>query len=406
MVLRNIQNNDRLAAIIYYSLLFVLFLNVFPHVNALKDTFFYLSLALFLFTIYVKKNKFSTDSPLSVPLLVFTIWALITSVFAQEVWHSFHSFYSHLIRYLLFYFLLINIFKTKKDIAVISWNLVIASILFFTGALIYFYIFLGNPITERFGFQSFSINIVSFFSIFSLVLSIRLLSLQKQLLLKIFLVAGGILLIVTTILTQSRGAFISLVISLLIMLSRNKKRMVFFFFSIVFLSTAMLPVKNRISMEQIFKEPVRVGLLNYSLEIVKENPILGAGFSIDLFKNKNLVDQEKIERLLPKKYQTFILPHSWPLSILIRTGVVGFMLFLIVLISLYRVSLNLLYYGKEESIKEWALCFTAALTMFVISGLFEPVFIHSLDTIFYTICALITILWKINKETEPGGYLQ
>ena len=48
----------------------------------------------------------------------------------------------------------------------------------------------------------------------------------------------------------------------------------------------------------------------------------------------------------------------------------------------------------------------AALAMFTISSFFEPVFIHSLDTIFYTICAMITIIWKLNGKTDNLEYME
>ena len=397
------KDRDLLVSIIYYSLLTSLFFNVFPHVNFIKDFFFYLSLLLFFGLAYLTATETPRLFFLKTPFLLFTTWAFVMSIFAQEVQHSFSSFYSHLIRYLFLYYLLINVFKEKKDLVYMSWVLVASSFLFFAGGVSYFYIIIDNPISKRFGFSSFSINIICFFTIFSTLLSLRLLRMQRLKLKKLILVFGIIFFIAVTLLTQSRGGFISLGLSLSIMLIRSR-RLLIFFMGVLLLLLFLFPVQNRFLLEKFSDKP-RMHLLYYSMEIIKENPIAGVGFAIDTFKNKNLINQERFIEKIPEEYRKyrkgFRLPHSWPLSILVRTGIIGFGLYCFVLISLYTMSVKLMFYGRDVCIKEWGICLTASLTMYLFSGLFEPIFIHSLDTIFYTICAMIVILWNINNKNEP-----
>lgn len=401
----NFQTVDRLKKIVFWGILCFLFLNVFPHVNALKDSFFYLSFIICLYLLHSKKIEFSVRSPLLVPLLSFTAWALLSAIFAQYVFDSFHSFYSHLIRYLFLYYLLVTMFDTRRHIVAISWTMVVASVLFFTGGLIYFYLVLQNPMLERFGFLAFSINIINFSTIFSILLSIQLLIMGQSMPKAAFLVFGIMILLVATLMTQSRGAVFSLSISTMILLSQYRKRTILFA-AILILMVSISPLKHRIALDGIFTNSGRVGLIYHSMGIIKENPVIGVGFSIDTFKNENIMNQEKYESNVPDEYRVFgfILPHSMPLSLLVRTGIVGFLLFSFFLFSLYKMCFIMLISGKNEFVRKWGRCLLASLTMFIICGLFEPVFIHSLDTIFYTICALITILWKINERTDGSEY--
>ncbi|WP_299980353.1 O-antigen ligase family protein [Desulfobacula sp.] len=393
----------RLKKIISCCLMLFLFLNIFPRVNFIKDIFFYLPLAITLFLIYLKKLDFSIKSPLLLPIIMFTVWAFLISIFAHNVFESFHSFYSHLVRYIIFYCLFINFLDTKSKIITLSWVIVLSTIIFFAGALIYYYITLQNPLSSRFGFSYFSINIISFGTIFSILLSFQLLSTEQFFFRKSILITGIILLVAATLLTQSRGAFISLVISTLIILARNKFFLISFIVILVAL-TSILPGKNRISPDKIFDDNARIGILYYSLEIVKDYPVMGTGFSIDVFKNKKIMNQEKYWENIPEQYRSvnFILPHSMPLSLLVRTGIIGLILFSFIFITLFRMCFKIIQSGKNEFLKGWGWCLVATLVMFIISGLFEPVFIHSLDTIFYTICAMITIIWKINEKADSS----
>ncbi len=399
----NCETAALLKKIACWGLLCFLFLNVFPHVNALKDSFFYLSFMICLYLLHSKKIEVAVRSPLLVPILLFTVWALLSAIFAQYVFESFHSFYSHLIRYLFLYCLLVTMFDTRRHIVAIAWTMVVASVLFFTGGLIYFYLILQNPMLERFGFLAFSINIISFSTILSILLSIQLLTMGQSLPRAGFLVFGIMVLLTATLMTQSRGAVLALVVSILILLSQYKKWTVLFAAVLIFL-VAISPVKNR--MDGIFKSNGRIGLIYHSMGIIKENPVTGVGFSIDTFKNEYIMNQETYEENVPEEHRVldFILPHSMPLSLLVRTGIVGFLLFSFFLFSLYKMCFVLLISGKDQFVRTWGRCLLASLTMFIICGLFEPVFIHSLDTIFYTICALITILWKINERTDGSEY--
>ena len=253
--------------------------------------------------------------------------------------------------------------------------------------------------------MAFSINIIGFVCIFFILLAVHLLFDQKEKLPRAFLISGIVILSATMVMTQSRAAFLSCVISLSFYLLIRKARNILIVLMIVLgCMAATLPVKDRLRPETIFKDNARMKLLYYSLAIIKEYPLMGVGFSIDTFKNKGLMDQEKYLSTIPEKYRhapiRFTLPHSMPLSLLVRTGIVGTLVFGFFLFSIFKTKYRLIRYGRSPFVKNWGGCLCATMITFLISGLFEPVFIHILDTIFYTICAMVTVLWRINEDDD------
>jgi hypothetical protein len=65
--------------------------------------------------------------------------------------------------------------------------------------------------------------------------------------------------------------------------------------------------------------------------------------------------------------------------------------------------LSLARHGENEFILNWALCLVSAFMVILIKGLFEPIFTHFVDTLFYTILAMITILWNLNYRQPQGS---
>ena len=129
-----------------------IFFNPFPHTTSIQEISFYLSIFLVVLGIISKKMPFPLKSPLSLPLVLFTLWAAIGLFFALDRDNSLHDFYSHLLKYLLLYYMLINVFNSKKRLEWLSWVIIISATLFCLGALGYEYLILGeNENSARFG---------------------------------------------------------------------------------------------------------------------------------------------------------------------------------------------------------------------------------------------------------------
>jgi len=86
----------------------------------------------------------------------------------------------------------------------------------------------------------------------------------------------------------------------------------------------------------------------------------------------------------------------------VRVGIVGLCLYLFILYKFLSQSWILLRDGKNDFIRSWGLVLTAAFIAYLTKGLFDESLSRAPAIIFYTILAMQTILWKLNKEAEEN----
>jgi hypothetical protein len=139
-----------------------LFFNPFSHTTAIKEICFYLSVFIVLILIWFRKIDFSFKSPLTLPFVLFTIWAFIGLFSALYKMNSIHDFYAYLLKYLAIYYIMTNFFNSAKRLVIMSWIIIVSTIIFSIGGMGYFYLVMGNNIsTTRMTFQETSINIIA-----------------------------------------------------------------------------------------------------------------------------------------------------------------------------------------------------------------------------------------------------
>jgi O-antigen ligase len=383
----------------------LIFFNSFPHVTSIKEICFYLSAIIVVFLILFKKIKFSFRSPLIVPLGIFTGWALLSVIFAIDKKSSLTDFYSHFLRYLIFYFILINYFNSKKYIVNLSWIIIISASLFSIGGLGYYYWIQGNNITSRFalGFQETNTNLIGIMTLFAIILSVNLFSNKIHPSQRIILLLSILVLTAVTILTQTRSNLVAMGIALPVLVMRNKKLLISFLSTLLLLIIVIIfftPFKERFNSVSYGSVWHRIALTYISIEIIRDYPIIGTGFSIDTFGIPEFIDQNKYNSRIPPKYrlpkEMFKIPHNMFLSIATRTGLIGLIAYLYVILAFFIMCLKLIKYGNDEFIKKWSLCILSAGIMFIIKGCFEPIFSHFVELILFTIFSMATILYRIN----------
>ena len=381
----------------------LIFFNSFPHVTAIKEICFYLSAIIVVFLIVFKKIKFSFRSPLLIPLGIFTGWALLSVFFAIDNKGSLTDFYSHLIRYLIFYFILINYFNSKKRIVNLSWIIIISASLFSIGGLGYYYWIQGNDITSRFalGFRETNTNLIGIMTLFAIILSVNLFSNKLHRSQRIILLLSILVLTAATVLTQTRSNLVAIGIAFTVLVMKNKK-ILFTFFLLLFVIIFLTPFKERINSVSDGSAWHRIALTYISLEIIRDYPIIGTGFSIDTFGIPEFIDQNKYNSRIPQKYrlpkELFKIDHNMFLSIATRTGIVGLIVFLYVILTFFIMCFKLMKDGKDEFIKKWGLCILSSGIMFIVKGCFEPIFCHFAELIFFTIFSMSVILYRINNS--------
>ncbi|WDP89409.1 MAG: O-antigen ligase family protein [Desulfobacter sp.] len=402
--LRKIELEIEKERIVLFLIMGGLFFNPFPHNNFLVQLFFYSAVGI---TIVLAKEggvQLYVKSPLFYPLLFFSAWSAVSVLFALDKPDSIRALYSHLIRYLLLYLVLVNFILSQRKLILLSVCIVVSEFIFTLWLLIYFYLMLGHGIHTRLcqGFSAIAIDIVPFGMIMGIILAGWLFQISRKMWYRILLVAAILVLLSGVLLTHSKGAFLSLCVALPILFWKNKKTLFVIAVAVVCI-TLQTPLKDRIKPSKLFEDHARMALIFFSLEIIEDHPIVGTGFSLDTYRDPDLIGRDKYLFRIPEQYQTnehFLWPHNMLLNIGVRTGVTGILFFCGIFAFSISTCIRLILYGKNEFIRSHAVCCIALILMFFVNGLVQPVFVHFLDTVFYTILAMITIIWKINENIE------
>ena len=381
-----------------------LFFVPFPHTTAIKEICFYLSIFIVILLIFLKKGSFSFRSPLTLPFALFTAWALIGLFFALDKGNSLHDFRAHLLKYLAIYYILINFFSSRKRLTILSWTIIISAAIFSIGGLVYFYFILQNPISTRFGFsRMMNIDLIGFVTIFAMLLSLRQFRLETQWYRRAILVVCLLGTFAATYLTMSRGSLGAVFIALIVFfVKKNKLLVVFLIISSLIAVTSVPALKSRLSFNTALKD-IRVGINLTTLEIIKDYPITGIGFGMRTYGYSNFIDLEKYNaKISPKYRQNTIIrsPHNSFADVAVRTGFVGFALFLFIYFIFVRVGWKIIRYGKDDFIRDWGICIMAAFIGVFIQELFADGMFGPQAIVLYTIFAIMTILWQLNRETD------
>jgi len=375
------------------------FFNPFPHTTSIKEVCFYLSFGIVLLLVALKRTEFTLKMPLSLPFVLFAVWALVGLFFALDKENGIHDFRSHLLRYLVFYYLLVNYFDSKKRLVAFSWVIMVSVALASVAGLCWYYFVMGNAFSMRFGllFTEIPCNQIGLITVFATILCLHHFRTEKSLMRKI----GAILLsappVVATIMTQARSSVLAMYLSVAMLLLPNRKILLGLIvaFPVV---VSLTPVGDRFLSDITDNIRIRQHLLTW--EVIKDYPVTGIGFGLKQYAS--IVDLDIYKGKLSARYrdqsQNLGVPHAMLMHIVVTVGVVGLALFVWMLIVIIKMCWHCIKNGKEAFVRDWGFCMTSSLTGFLVIGLFEPVTFHAGEVVFYAILAMATIVWRINKE--------
>ncbi len=374
------------------------FFNPFPHTTSIKEVCFYLSFGIVLLLVALKRTEFTLKMPLTLPFVLFAVWALVGLFFALDKENSIGDFRSHLLRYMVFYYLLVNYFDSKKRLLAFSWVIMISVALASVAGLCWYYFVLGNAFSGRFGlpFTEIPCNQIGLITVFATILCLHHFRTEESLMRKI----GAILLAVPPLsaafMTQARSSVIAICLSVAILFVRSRKILVGFIliFSII---VSVTPVGSRFLTN--ITNNIRIHNHLLTLEVIKDHPLVGIGFGLKRYDR--ILDLNVYAAKLPDKYrpkELLGIPHSILTNIAVRTGIIGLALFLWMIFIVLKMCWFSLRHRSDGFVKDWGLCVFSSFIGFFIIGLFEPVFFHAGEVVLYSIFAMATIVWRINKN--------
>jgi O-antigen ligase len=398
----NNRQTEKIFRILNFSIpLFMgiyLFANPLP-LSAVNEFCFYLSVSALILLLVFRKTAFTLRSPLTLPIALFFLWSVFGLFFTLDFKNTLHDLRGHLLEYLIVFYLLVNYYNSQKKLEIISWLVIASATIFSIGAIIQYYFIEGFPFPARLGLTfrgAMQTDLIGFTTTFASILALHLFHKNKSVTYKILFIACFLLTTTATLLTQSRGSLIGLCASFIILCFANKRNLIFVVLAalLIFLTPGM---SERIKNEGFTKD-IRAKINRLTIEVIKDHPIAGIGFGMQIYGNKNFLDLEKLNKQLPPEYQQngaiIAAPHNTILDIAVRTGVVGLVLFLYILITSLWMLWKTFKLTKNEHYKILAIYLFASLTSFLLPALFADTMFGPRAVIFYTILAMITILWN------------
>lgn len=380
--------------------IFIFFVPI-PHTTAVKEIAFYSALLFTLILALSRKIDLKLSQPFGIPFLLFTTWSCIGLFFALDKPNSIHDFVFLLLKYIILFYLICNFFRTKRDFEILSWVVFISASLFAIGGTIYFYYLLGNNIlTTRIDFIGMEINIIGFVTIIGMILGVSVYSRDFNIFTKSFIVLSVIAMLTVTLLTQSRGSLLGLAVPLLMMFVKYKKLAMISLVLVISLAL-FLPVKNRLTphaIEYKLRGDDRVKIWNTYLGAIKDHPFVGIGFGMEFWQNEHLWEKYS-SKLQPEQRTIMQDAHNIFVSTTLRTGLIGLLLYLLVVGRFFQIAWDLFKKGNPY-IKDKSFFLTVCFLSYLVKGMFEPALAHVPGQIAFIIMGMMAVLWNLNSEQE------
>jgi len=380
------------------------FFNSIPHTTAIKEITLYLALLFILVLAVIKKTGFTLKTPLTIPFLLFLVWSAAGIFFTSNIPNTIHDILKHYVKYLAVFFILVNFYQTERRFRILVWLMGLSAAVFSIGGMIFFYGMEGHPLSDRLGFNEMSSNYLGFVIIPGLILMLGLSVVARGLPERIFLLLACLWTALSILLTQTRGALISLVAATLIALWGRWKTLflvggLMLGFLIFFPSS--LTQRYVLDMDKLRSEE-RVSINQLTLEIIKDHPIVGVGFGMQIYQDREML--LKYNKRVPERYRQESpnpSPHNTFLDIAMRTGWVGFCLFLYMIAVFFKMAWQMAVRGATDFARTWGLLLAACMVSYLVQAFFADATFGPQAITFYLILALMTIVWK--KTLQENG---
>jgi len=403
--MEKINKGDRIFELLKQSIPILmgifLFFNPFPHTTTIKEVCFYLSAFIVLLLLVFKKVIFSFKTPLSMPFALFTIWVFVGLFFALDKAGSLHDFYAHLLKYMAIFYIIVNFYNSKERLITLSWIIIISGTVFSIGGIYHFYVLQGNPLLTKFTpcLPEIPVNLIGITTITATMFALHHFFGEKHLYGRIVSLICLIPLYVMTFLTQARATLMAMIIASVVLLFKKKKVLIACLGITLTIAGANPVIRSRLINANLITS-LRMDINYVTFEIIKDFPVMGIGFGMETYRSS--IDLTAYNERVPVKYRhtpPYNDPHGMLPNIAVRTGLLGLVLFLNILFAFSRMCWGNISRGKDEFIKSWGRCVASVFVAVFIIGIFEPILSHHPESVFYTILAMMTILWRLNMES-------
>lgn len=389
----------------------LIFFNPFPRLTAVEEIAFYSSFALFLILTAKKQIRPSLNNPFTIPLAMFLAWAVFGLVTALDVRNSSHDIYAHLCKYLVIFYLLVNVFPTELHLRLLSAIIIASTSIYAAVTMFDFYLLLGNPLAMKLGYRmpwEIPTNVIGVLTVYSALLCLFSLLENNPPAGKIIFAAALVLLTFATLATQTRSAFAALITGLIVATPRLKKG-ILLLTPLILLMVLFMPVKNRLSPQSLIDKissDDRINTWHTYYQILRDHPLTGIGFGFETYRDDALL--AKYNARVPERYRLPVAdkaPHNFLVDTAVRTGYVGLTLFMFIIIQILFTAGKLAFRGSNFFIRNRGLAMLAAIASWIIQSLFENTLSGPPAVVLILIMAMTVILWRLDRNirTESTG---
>lgn len=358
-------------------------LNPFPHTTSIREVSYYTAVSLLAFYFLRYRDWSSLNTPLSMPVALFTGWAFIGLFWALDVGASLHDIRSHLLKYIVLFLLLTIFFNSRAKIRLLFWAIIVSVVISGFHDMYFFYVVDKNSFLTRMCISNHQLPVgpLGFMALFAAMLTVYLLRIGEGLWGKCALSLCLVGLSLIIFVTQMRSLLVSLPFVVVALFWDNKKILVAVMLAVVLVFLGFF-TKLR-SLDNIGSYTDRLTINYMSLLMIKEHPITGMGFSMETPGDSRFVDHEKLREQVPIAIKNegveYTSPHNMWIGLTIQTGVIGLILFFAVWITGIRMCLKLIRDAVSLENRLLGQLVLSAILLFSVYGLFNVVFMHFLE---------------------------
>ncbi len=241
-------------------------------------------------------------------------------------------------------------------------------------------------------------NVFGEYIILLFMLCLALVFISKRYTMKVIYVAALGALGASMIFTYSRGCWIGLVIAVCIYLFFVNKKLlgvaaIAGIISLFFLPESIIGRILSVGNLADSSTSYRVFIWNGTVEMLKDFWVTGIGVGSDAFN-----------AIYPRyAYSAITAPHPHNLYLLVfaETGIIGIIVLITIVLTLFNKLLYVIRYTKSKELKNIAAATGSAITGFLVQGMFDNVWYnYRVFLLFWIFVAIGSVVYNLHKHTE------
>lgn len=367
---------------------------------------------IFLVGVYIYKGLFKMTNPLSkeavdIPIIIYALLILISTITSIDPSGSFRDLAIHFTA-IGFVLVVINNIQTKEDFNILVTFLVIAATLVALYGLYQYKVgvemedkwvdAVNNPDVKTRVYSVFgNPNILAEYLIMIIPISAALFWYSKKIHKKAIFLITSLILTIALVLTLSRGGWVGFAFGIFIFIILIEKKLLLALIPIALLGIYFLPqsIINRILTIGNLGDSsnaYRIRLWKITLEIIRDNWLVGVGFGYIPFKTTF----ETYIRTMPAYHS-----HNTYLQTMGEMGILGLIVFVMFIFVLYKYAIKRLMKDEDRYIRTMAGGVLAGLSALLAHGAVESVlYLPKIIITFWTLVALILALMRTSDKSK------